>query len=99
MRAPADASAPPSGQGLPELLHKLTEVAAEAQRARTVTGVLEAAGGGLWKIGLRLSVMRIRDGIATLDFCWDPDAALGWLERAIGRPLRGLSGPVQPGGF
>ncbi|HZO14750.1 MAG TPA: ATP-binding protein [Polyangiaceae bacterium] len=79
-----------------KLFAQLAEVAAAAQRARTVQGVLETAGTGLWNAGLRLGVLQITSGVGEARYACDPDGLLKGIESIIGRPITGLTGPLDP---
>ncbi len=81
-----------------ELLPQLAEIAAAAQRARTVKAVLTTAGEGLWQIGLRLVVTQMEGNVGSLRYACDPKGELAWLETVLGYPLRNVKGAVDPGG-
>ena len=82
----------------PSLLPELAKIAAEAQRARTVHGVFEIAGQSLWRLGLRLAVSSIQDGINTVQYICDPQGQLAWLRQLRSHGSTMMRGPVQPDG-
>lgn len=78
------------------LIVALSELAARVQRGRSVEQVLEIAGRGVRRLGLRLVAFQIepeRDVLVLRHVATAP-RRLRALEDSIGRPLRGLSAPL-----
>lgn len=76
------------------IIAALSELAAEVQKRRTVCEVLETAGQGVLRLGLRLYAFEVADEDLVLRYLATARSRTAALERAIGRPLRGLRAPI-----
>jgi signal transduction histidine kinase len=84
----------------------LSELAAEVQKRRTVNDVLETAGTGILRLGMRLYAFQVTHVAAlgrtstsstahlVLRYVATARSRLRALEDSIGRPLRGLTAPL-----
>jgi len=72
------------------LVATLSELAARVQRGRTTDAVLEIAGTGILGLKMRLGAFQVEGGSMVLRYVATSKARLEAIERAIGRPLRGL---------
>ena len=72
----------------------LSELAAEVQKSRTVTAVLETAGQGVLRLGMRLYAFEVAGDDLVLRYLATARSRLQAIEHRIGRPLRGLRAPV-----
>jgi signal transduction histidine kinase len=72
----------------------LSELAAEVQKSRTVGAVLETAGQGILRLGMRLYAFEVLEDDLVLRYLATARSRLHAIEARIGRPLRGLRAPV-----
>jgi signal transduction histidine kinase len=73
----------------------LSELAAEVQKQRTVATVLETAGQGVLRLGMRLYAFEVRDDDLVLHSLATARSRLAAIEGRIGRPLKGLRAPIS----
>lgn len=71
----------------------LSELAAEVQKRRTVTEVLETAGQGILRLGMRLYAFELSGHDLVLRYLATSRSRAAAIEHRIGRPLRGLRAP------
>ncbi|HZO16544.1 MAG TPA: ATP-binding protein [Polyangiaceae bacterium] len=76
------------------LVAALSALAAKVQRGRTVDAVLETAGEGILRLGMRLVAFQVADDDLLLRYVATAPSRLAAIERRVGRPLRGLSAPL-----
>ena len=72
----------------------LSELAAEVQRRRTVNDVLETAGQGILRLGMRLYAFQVTGPDLVLRYLATARSRMEAIERNIARPLRGLVAPL-----
>jgi signal transduction histidine kinase len=72
----------------------LSELAAEVQKSRTVNAVLETAGQGVLRLGMRLYAFELQEGDLVLRYLATARSRLEAIEERIGRSLRGLRVPL-----
>lgn len=72
----------------------LSELAAEVQKKRTVCGVLETAGQGILRLGMRLYAFEVSGDDLVLRYLATARSRVMAIEEKIGRPLRGLRAPL-----
>ena len=82
-----------SGGGV-SIIAALSELAAEVQRRRTVSEVLETAGKGILRLGMRLYAFETSGDDLVLRYLATARSRLIAIESRIGRPLKGLRAPL-----
>lgn len=75
------------------IIAALSELAAEVQRQRTVAAVLETAGQGTLRLGMRLYAFEVSGEELVLRYLATARSRLTAIEGRIGRPLKGLRAP------
>jgi signal transduction histidine kinase len=86
-------SAPRDRRGA-SIVAALSELAAEVQKQRTVTSVLETAGQGILRLGMRLYAFQVSGDDLVLHYLATARSRLAAIEGRIGRPLKGLRAPI-----
>jgi signal transduction histidine kinase len=76
------------------IIAALSELAAEVQRRRTVSEVLETAGQGILRLGMRLYAFELSGEALVLRYLATARSRLNAIESQIGRPLKGLRAPL-----
>ena len=76
------------------IIAALSELAAEVQRRRTVSEVIETAGQGILRLGMRLYAFEVSGDELVLRHLATARSRLVAIESHIGRPLRGLRAPL-----
>lgn len=87
-----------NGVGLRErggatIIAALSELAAEVQKRRTVSEVLETAGQGILRLGMRFYAFELSGDDLVLRYLATARSRALAIEHRIGRPLRGLRAP------
>ena len=85
---------PARGRDVASVIAALSELAAEVQRRRTVGEVLETAGQGILRLGMRLYAFELSGEEMVLRYLATARSRLTAIETRIGRPLKGLRAPV-----
>lgn len=78
----------------PSIIAALSELAATVQRRRNVDDVLETAGQGVQRLGMRFGVFQLSGEDLVLRNLATSPIRVRTIERSIGRPLRGLAAPL-----
>jgi signal transduction histidine kinase len=82
------------GRDTVSIIAALSELAAEVQRRRTVDEVLETAGQGILRLGMRLYAFEVSGEELVLRHLATARSRLIAIEAHIGRPLKGLRAPL-----
>lgn len=78
----------------PSIVAALSELAAEVQKRRTVSAVLETAGQGILRLGMRLYAFEVTTTEVVLRHLATARSRFQAIEQRIGRPLLGLRAPI-----
>ncbi len=81
-------------RGAVSIVAALSELAAEIQRQRTVSDVLDTAGEGILRLGMRLYAFEVTEDELVLRYLATARSRLNAIESHIGRPLKGLRAPL-----
>ena len=81
-------------RGPVSIIAALSELAADVQRQRTVGDVLETAGQGILRLGMRLYAFEVSEDQLVLRYLATARSRLHAIESRIGRPLKGLRAPL-----
>ena len=81
-------------QAEPSLIAALSELAASVQRGRTIDRVLEIAGQGTLRLGIRLVAFQIAGPDLVLRYLATAPSRMTAIEKRVGRQLRGLRAPL-----
>jgi signal transduction histidine kinase len=76
------------------LIASLSELAAAVQRGRTIDSVLEIAGNGALRIGIRLVAFQFSGSDLVLRYLATPKPRLAAIESNVGKPVQGLRAPL-----
>ena len=94
MQIAAKHPVPTRGRETVSVIAALSELAAEVQRRRTVSEVLETAGQGILRLGMRLYAFEVSGEDLVLRYLATARSRLAAIESRIGRPLTGLRAPL-----
>lgn len=72
----------------------LSELAVQVQRRRTVNDVLETAGRGILRLGMRLYAFEVAGPSLVLRYLATARSRMEAIESRVGRPIRGLAAPL-----
>lgn len=79
----------------PSFVGELSKIAAEVQRQRSIRAVLDTAGRGVQRLGMRFYAFQVREQDLVLHSIATSPARQDAIERRIGRPLTGLRAPAS----
>ena len=77
------------------MIAALSELAAEVQKSRTVSAVLDTAGQGILRLGMRLYAFEVLEDDLVLRYLATARSRLQAIELRVGRSLRGLRAPFS----